>query len=452
MLAENFDGLRDALRQADGRCRAVGVDEGGRLIDLSVPTVVYLVGRMDGIWSGLVVDLAFTIKHVLGAARVSIQASLSAPLDTGSDYRSRRERANFYAFLQELDSSSQGAEAVALDWAPGRTPVVTPPPFDHCVFVRSHAELAAELAAQIVADYSQVSFAEYRRSLRVNLRQFIGRLEIRGSGLVQRLLCRFGSTAYANFGINQPRMLKACSLKLGVRVLDYLQGHDRASDALLLEVLERHRVLPEPEQLLAALSHPQGKGEPDGGRNKGLECELWNRRSAILTELRNQDFAPHALVAWARRLGEELEDPTQHYGRMIELNRQSMHTRLARRAGEVIASILGADELGLEGCRKLLERIHHQLQHLRQRWTRELEGQKEPARQRSVEVQRALTEVARAAGVRDWFGRRQRGVMQAAEIYLELLLCLGRPRGALQYVLREKVLRAGLELCDEFET
>ncbi len=441
LLTQSVDFLRDALRQAEARSR--DIVGGLNPVDLSQPTNVYLVSRLNTLESGLVTDLATVVRHTFGTQRVNLQAYLVPPEENPDAYAQRRAGAELYAFLKELNWLSLGGEPVPVDWYPGPAFSVSRPLFDHCFFPASHCASPAELAQLIVGDFSPGPFPAYRRSVRINLRSGAHRAQT--GARHQRLSRRFGRSQIGFLGIDHELMQKVCALRLAEAVTRAWSGPAQVNEAEIAKILADLRQRLNQQELLAALLDPRGGGEAAVGRGAGLDQRFYEQKKTLLAEFKLRGCDLDYLVEQASLLTSSLEHPTSELNLILAQNRDAVVERLSATLEQCLEANLRENRLSLDGCHTLLSRLQERIGRLEQALKAELKRAEEQVRTASLQAQHQLRELAHQCQRSAFFQKREHRALLAAENYLDSRLALNQPLGSLQSLLRLKILALALE-------
>lgn len=458
-LREHFAALRRSLQQAEGRCRDSSaldlisfVDSQWQVrVELDHPTSIYLFTDLQPLNSGIAADVGFLIKEVFGAHRSSLNAWLVLPDSEGEvTYESRRDRAHVYAFLKELEAQSAGEE-VRLDWLPGPLIKGSPPPFDNCFVTAPREGLAAELAEQVLQDFLPGPLAEYRRSTRVNLRQFVGREIEYGSGLwSQNFTCRFGSTQLATMGLPHRVMIETCSLQLAAELVQLWSGKPEAktNETQLQKLLEKHRPLISGEEILKGLADPDGGGDPQKGTDSGLERLLLDHQKVLREHARGERIRVESLVERTRKLTEDITSPEGSVARAITANRLALESLITERLDRLVQKLTISENLSLEETLRVLQRLSDQTINLRKQIAVELRKVGDALAKSTRIAQQCLVELASGSPRKKWPWGKSR-TESVLETYSQAVLSSSAESpGSAQCLLRERILKAAGELVE----
>lgn len=301
--------VRDPLNQ-DRMAKSPALQRMDLLADVefTAPTNVYLVSSIaGGTGSGMLLDVAFLMKDLMGDSRATVMAHLVFPGHFGA-ITNERMKANGYALLKELNHYQYGDVKFDVAWDPAAPKSIPIPPFGYC-YVYDHVndagmETGAQAASQelifetladsIFKDFTHGKFADEKRSARVNFSQYLTDTWSRDYGegrFSQKFATRYQSQGFASITVPHHRIVTACTYRLAADVVDLWGGlaSEPPSQAGLPKFLAE-KGLPELElveddaqrrhDLLFALLDPEGGADRTRGEARGLLAELtdWGRK------------------------------------------------------------------------------------------------------------------------------------------------------------------------------
>jgi len=372
---KHYADIRQKLEHAHGRVRDIHNQERmqnsavlnglGILadVDFGAPTNVILVSSVaGGTGSGMLLDMGFLIKDVLGE-QANVLAHLVFPGHFGN-ITNDRMRANGYAFFKELNHYQYGTHRFEANWDPTDPRQVEIPPFA-CTYVYDHVnsesltvgtnprsqEMIFEtLAESIFKDFTHGSFADEKRSARVNFAQFLTDCWRRKyqDGFTQSFPQRYLSLGFSSISVPHHRIMTACAYRLAAEVVDLWGGFgaEAPNQASMPEFL-RAKALPELElvededarrhDLLFALQDPDGTGDSAKGNERGLMRAMDAFRDQVRRDVERgaprragrllRSFLEERIESERMRLkAEEVHSEPEHWGhhpRMIRGNSES---------------------------------------------------------------------------------------------------------------------------------
>lgn len=280
-------------------------------VDFAAPTNVYLVASIaGGTGSGMLLDVAFLLKEMLGSS--SVMAHLVFPGHFGV-ITSERMKANAYALLKELNYYQYGDVQFQANWDPNAAKGMPVPPFGFCyVYDNVNAagnevgsgaasqELIFEtLAESVFKDFTHGKFASEKRSARENLKKELDQTKsVNYSKFSQKFPTRFQSQGFASLSVPHHRIVTACAYRLAAEVIDLwggFQGAGVAQGALPRDLAEK--ALPE-----------LGLVESDGARRHDLLFALLDGEGgADSTRGEGPQGLFGHLQAWARGVCRDVE-------------------------------------------------------------------------------------------------------------------------------------------------
>ena len=442
-----FDEIKRKLRSAESRSRDMGLldsqSQPGLVLDSSQPTAVYLIGELGVLETGMIVDLVLLMKHLFGAHRVAVQGMFCLPNDCEDKYEDRRQRANVYAFLKELNWAAAQPRSIEVDWIPGSRYTVSPPLFETGLFFEPSSSLPSELAEHIAQDYCPGAFADYRRSIRVNLAQLS---PLSGESSLGQA-SRFGRARLASVRIGHQRFQQGCAARLAGKILEFWSSGNTPSESEVVKLVDRQRILPDLDTLVAGLLDPEGGGSQERGRTDGLERKLRDQYEDAFERVRAADYQPEALVEQARRLASLLE-PKAPFGSTIQANRAAWAERLEKRLEALFSHLLERERVSVVTIQQVFDRVRDLLTVKSRKIGRELDRLKELFRTGTATSQQTLVALAHVAkGWKVW-GHESR-LARISKDFLLQSVALEEPLGTVQIALRERVLEGLLGLMGQ---
>lgn len=327
-----------------------------------------------GTGSGMFLDLAFLAKNAFpGITPTTIGYVLMPGLFNQAE---DRVFANGYAALKELEhySYENNFEVV---WPDGVEQKLAGPPFTYTYFIDrmnqgnttvdfSTRDIIFNMIAEsIFKDFTQGSFAAYKRGVRVNLDQYLydkfafRHLNERGESIIeQKFITRYSSFGMASITVPADRIEQACAYKLASEVVDqWGKLSDSGFNAAGLTEQVTDHLLPairfkegtvavqgrmeQRHDILDALSD-DGHGQGEKLQNKvkqeiGKTCREVNE--GVHTQ-KGQGLAQYLRVALERetaKLRHDQPDPQQwgDYARAIHFNKEERLLPAVQRALEL---------------------------------------------------------------------------------------------------------------------
>lgn len=273
-------------------------------VDFAAPTNVYLVTSIaGGTGSGMVLDIAFLLKEMLGQS--SVMAHLVYPGHFGV-VTSERMKANAYAVLKELNYYQYGDVKWRADWDPNAAKDLPVPPFGFC-YIYDHMNAAGmevgagassqelifeTLADSIFKDFTHGKFASEKRSARENLKKELDLTKaVNYTKFSQRFPTRYQSQGFASVSVPHHRIVTACAYRLASEIIDSWGGLQSGAVAQgALPRFLKETALPDlglveddgsrKHDLLFALLDGEGGADPTRGEGpQGLfgHLQTWSR-------------------------------------------------------------------------------------------------------------------------------------------------------------------------------
>jgi hypothetical protein len=432
-------------------------------VDFNSPTNVILISTISGgTGSGMLLDLTFMIKELLGEGNISSCAYLVFPEVNDED--DHQGRANGYAFLKELNHYQYGVTHYQAEWSRGQRVKVPTPPLDHCYLFdqlgaeknQCMTEATQELLAEaIFLDFRQGEFSDHKRSIRVNLKQYMSKtFDYEHPRFKQKFIQRYGSLGLSSLQIPHARIINACSAKLAAAVIqDWLEkpglsdGPPTSRDGLLkaLGLFESEQN----HDILYSLLDPSGKADPETGRTRGLMHELEQWGHSLLSQFDQQDYRRQRLTLrdWLYQAYQQKERELQQGQGLppsMQSNLQSLTNTLELRLQQLINRTL--EQAGLKAVESQLTSLSSAMQQQVKRFEAHSNELQEHTRQRQNDFHKRLTELSRQQHRRNWDGRTKIVLRYLTERFLQSLIGDSGYPGLLRCQLQTTLLRAGVEV------
>jgi len=205
---------------------------------------VYVVGSLaGGTGSGVFLDVGFMLKQVLhGFSRLGIFLLPSAFASFAGEHRMK---ANGYAALMELNHYSFGNSFPA-PWDQAGSNLIAPPPYDTTYLIDSENaagimaspnELYQMIAESVFHEFWLGSFADKKRSVRINLVQFTQNAYLHPfwagfdgmAGPAEKTIVgdsftmRFSTFGQSTISLPAHRIMGACACRLGREIIELWQ-------------------------------------------------------------------------------------------------------------------------------------------------------------------------------------------------------------------------------------
>ncbi len=404
-------------------------------VDFGAPTNVILVSSVaGGTGSGMALDMGFLIKDLLGEGRADVMAHLVFPGHFGA-VTNERMKANGYALLKELNYYQYGDHKFEATWDPAETRRVELPPFAYTYVYdhvnseglesggreRSQETIFETLAESIFKDFTHGSFADEKRSARVNFAQFLNENWRREyQRFTQSFPQRYLSLGFSSISVPHHRIITACAYRLAAEVVDSWGGFGvEAPNQAALPAFLKDRALPDlglvedeglrRHDLLFALQDPDGAGDRGRGSERGLMRTLDEFRDRVRREVERggpnregrglRAFLEERIQTERARLkAEELHaEPERwgHYPRTIRGSSQALVKALADRSRDWSFRLVDEEGYSLAFARAVLEELSRALGRLAEDLDKKATEQQEVTNRRQRDLDQRLKEVSR---------------------------------------------------------
>lgn len=428
--------IRDAHNQARMQDSAVLKGLGILAdVDFGAPTNVILVASVaGGTGSGMLLDMGFMIKDVLGE-QVNVMAHLVFPGHFGA-ITNERMKANGYALFKELNYYQHGNHRFEVAWDPGHPREIPLPPFSYTYVydhvnsenmeigghARSQEMIFETLAEAIFKDFTHGSFADEKRSARVNLAQFLTNCwqHQYAVGFTQSFPQRYLSLGFSSISVPHHRIMTACAYRLAAEVVDLWGGFGTGAlnQATLPEFL-RTRALPDLElvedessrrhDVLFALQDPDGAGDRARGSERGLMRQLDEFRDRVCREVERGGPAREGQLLRAFLEGriesersqlkvEENHPEPEHWGHYPRTIRGSSQAWLQARSEKMrrwAFRLVDEEGYSLAHVQAALQELARHLEGLARKMEDQATKQQETTKTRQRELDRLLKDASR---------------------------------------------------------
>lgn len=378
----NYGKIRNAISDALGRVNdnknvKEVYDRYKLTVDTAKQQVIVVCSIAGGTGSGMFLDVAFLLKNLL-AATGGITSVGYLLLPGLFNPREDRIFANGYAALKELNYYTHEHPYEPM-WPDTPRQFIPSPPFNYTYLVERENMLNRSvtfntrqvvfdmLADNIFKDFSQGEFANQKRSVRVNLDQYLYSLygfslrdEQGEETISQTFPTRFSSLGMASITVPADHIEQACAYKLATEVVSHWGNHSNSDfNAALLSNVVQREILPKIEMCEGKSEDVDGqpvqrndiqKYLMEAGENIGQ-----NLASLIETEIskavsdadqgvhtqRKQGMAQFLRAAADReiaKLNKEPHDPQQrgdysraiyfNKGKLIKKSREALHVEI----------------------------------------------------------------------------------------------------------------------------
>jgi len=285
---------------------------------------VYVIGSLaGGTGSGMFIDIARIVRNLAPDADLVgfFMTSRFFPMAT------QRMHANTYAALLEWDYYN--THKFKPNWTNEPWPEIPPPLFDYSYVLDTpnsahlalgsqpddHKKLYETVAENVFKDFSHGSFAQAKRSARVNVKQFIGVPAYyppmpKGSAIVseqderifrQKFNRHFQAYGLASISVPHDRIITACAHKLAADLVLYWKGQgatDTNVASITAEVakfMPSENVLIDGDSLLARLDDSAGTADKSSAAGSFLNrmirfYESTLDQSRAMAALQRPDF------------------------------------------------------------------------------------------------------------------------------------------------------------------
>jgi len=473
--------LRDAMLSS----RAV-LDAGGVQFDDPRKDInVYVVGSLaGGTGSGMFLDTAFLVKRLHPNAQ--LVGYLLLPRFFGTE---TRMDANGYAALKELNYYS--THDFTARWNKNLPPFhVHCPPFSYCylldsknmagevVGMASTREAVFEMLADVIfKDFTHGSFADQKRSCRVNIgkdliyphavRRKVDNLEI-----TQEFPVRFQSLGMASIVMPHDRIRTACAYRLGVDVVDYWGGLLQDFPAAALEEKVRTQLLPHPRVALSQdivasrqrndILEAVGR-ESSGGGQIASKLEAWSKDIAdrILRGVPAQQRQSYRafLDNEFEQAKSKLEAEEKHvqpdswgdYARAVHFNAEALKKQAIAGLESEIQRLVDVEKYSLKHAAALLRKTADVLGDERfpymVRFERDAQDCLAKLPRAEQRARAAVDELARRDRRSNWDGRKRIILDYDLECWRDAMVGSPREPGYLRLLLLHRIYRAAAGVC-----
>lgn len=401
-------------------------------VDFGAPTNVILVSSVaGGTGSGMVLDAGFLIKDVLGD-RASTTAHLVFPGHFGA-VTNERMKANGYALLKELNYYQYGTHLFEATWDPSETRRLPIPPFsftyvyDHVNSegletggrARSQETIFETLAESIFKDFTHGSFADEKRSARVNFAQFLNENFRRSyQRFTQQFPQRYLSLGFSSVQVPHHRIITSCAYRLAAEVVERWGGFGSdAPNQAALPAFVKDQALPRLDlvedesagrhDLLFAIQDPDGAGDASRGKSRGHMKALTDFSDKLRLDVERGLYARESkgLRAWLEaRLDEERKrlkfdegEPQRwgHYPRAMRGSSDAMVKQYRERLRDWSFRLIDDEGFSLAYVRDALAELGRALVKQAEDFERRATEQQEAIGKRQKELDARLKEVSR---------------------------------------------------------
>ncbi len=251
---ENFEKIKNAINRAIGRCSGAeaSTKASKRSLKVSDNLNIYVIASLaGGTGSGMVIDLGYLLQH-LNLSRCRTAAFLVLPKIF--NLNEKRIFYNSYATLKELEYFSRRENDFDYKWdeQTPKNPISGFGPYSFVYLIDGVNETGLTisgniardsifemLAENLFQDFSTSAFANYKRSVRINLSDYLHDQYVyrhRDPNDETQILqteefpCRYLTFGLATLTFPADRVIKACAYKLAEDIMNFLCSGEKQED------------------------------------------------------------------------------------------------------------------------------------------------------------------------------------------------------------------------------